>query len=77
MVQVRDIDSKEMPPENGDWVLVEKVGEKFTANGSVSGNMSATFFAPPAFDSIEEAIGASKSWAAENDVPVVYIRSSN
>lgn len=76
MVEVRDLRKDETLPDNGDWVLIEKVGERFTANGSVSGKRDATFFTPPAFQTEEAAIAASKAWAEANDVSVVYVRDA-
>jgi hypothetical protein len=62
IVEVRDIQSTETPPENADWVLVEKAGEKFVANGSASGINGATFYKPAAFDTVDDAIKSSLAW---------------
>jgi len=75
MVDVRDITHSEQPPENADCVVIDPTpGGKFVANGSASGKKSATFFKPPAFATLQQAIAASRQWAEENDVPVVYVR---
>lgn len=74
MVEVRDIQTNETPPENGDWVLIEKVGTKFVANGSAAGTRDVTFFKPGTFATADDAIAASVAWAVQNEVPVVYVR---
>ena len=74
MVQVRDIHEHEDPPKDADWVLIERAGSRFVANGSAAGKRDATVFRPPPFDTVEAAITASRAWAEANDVPIVYVR---
>lgn len=74
MVEVRDITAEENPPDNADWVLITRAGDVYSAIGSVAGRTDATFYTPQAFGSLEEALHAAKSWAANNNVPVVYVR---
>ena len=75
MVEVRNITNTENPPENADWVLIQKTtGGKYAASGSVAGKRDATFFTPRPYDTVAEAIRASKAWCETNDVPVVYVK---
>lgn len=74
MVEVRNIRKGEEPPKNADWVLIERAGARFVANGSAAGKRDVTFFRPPSFDTVEAAIAASCAWAEDNDVSVVYVR---
>jgi hypothetical protein len=77
MVEVQNISLNETPPEGTDCVVIENAGNKFVANGSVAGERVVTFFKPPPFESLGAAIEAASAWAEENDVPVVYVKSSN
>jgi hypothetical protein len=74
MVEVRDITKNEQPPAGADWVLIERVGERYRANGSAGGKSEATFYTPAPFNTLDTAITASSAWAEINDVPVIYVR---
>lgn len=76
MPDVREIDAHEKPPQDADWVLVERTPSgKFTANGSTGWAKGAAFFRPPNFETQVAAISAALAWADENGVPVVYVRA--
>jgi hypothetical protein len=77
MVEIRDIPSNELPPEDVDCVLIEKSGSKFMAKGSIGAPRDPTFYNPPAFPTLEAAIEASMAWATMNDVPFIYITGRN
>lgn len=74
MVEVRDIGRSDKPPEHAECVVIEKAGGRFVANGFSPRKRSGTFFSPPSFAALEEAISASVDWAAQHDVPVVYVK---
>jgi hypothetical protein len=74
MVEIRDITTDEQPPAGADWVLIERTGERYVANGSAAGKREATFYTPAPFDALDTAIKASSTWAEINDVPVIYVR---
>ncbi|WP_271899280.1 hypothetical protein [Candidatus Phyllobacterium onerii] len=76
MTELRDIDNLATPPEVGDWVLIERDGEKFIASGPVNGTRKASFFKPTPFDTLDQAVTASLVWAEQNEVPFVYIRAA-
>ncbi len=76
MVELRDIEYDEDPPENEDWVLISRAGEKFVASGSSAETHGATFYSPQPFDTLDEAVTASRDWAAHNDVGVIYVRGA-
>jgi hypothetical protein len=56
--------------------LIEKVDEKFVADGSVSAIDGPAYYQPEPFDTLDEAVTASLVWAEKNDVPFVYVRAS-
>ena len=74
MTEVRDIEVAATPPANEDWVLVERAGSKFAANGAVTAIDGMGVFKPEPFDTLDEAVTASLVWAEKNDVPYVYVR---
>ncbi|UXN67497.1 hypothetical protein N8E89_28795 (plasmid) [Phyllobacterium sp. A18/5-2] len=59
MTQVKDIDISATPPQNEDWVLIEKVDEKFVADGSVSAIDGPAYYQPEPFDTLDEAVTAA------------------
>jgi hypothetical protein len=76
MAEVREIEKEDALPE-GDWVLIESRGKwSYVAKGSAAGKNDATFFTPPGFTTLDDAINASLAWAELNEVPVVYVRKS-
>jgi hypothetical protein len=76
MVEVREIEKDEALPD-GEWVVIEPRGNwSYVANGSVGGKNEATFFTPPAFTTLDDAINASLIWAEQNEVSIVYVKKS-
>ena len=74
MVQFHDIASGEEPPKDAGWVLIERTVAGYVATGAAAGTQAATSIGASPFENVEAAIEASESWAAENGVPVVYVR---
>jgi hypothetical protein len=63
-------------PSKADHVLVEPLpGGKFTARGSVIASHRLAFFNPSPFNSLDEAIASSKSWAEVNNITVMYVKA--
>jgi hypothetical protein len=73
MVEVREIEKREIPPED-ICIVIEKAGGRFVANGFNPGKRSGSFYAPPAFKTLKAAISASVEWATRNNVPIVYLK---
>ena len=80
MVDVRIVDGQENPPDDADWILVERSpGGKFVASGSIrtSGvGASVPYFAPHVFLTEHAAISAAVTWATEHGYSAVYVRRS-
>jgi hypothetical protein len=74
MREVLIVSTKDKPPRDTNHVVIRRTPSgKFRADGSVAGEMSATFYAPPPFDTLESAIAHARHWADENGVPVVHV----
>ena len=74
MVEIRDITSGSIPPEDADCVIIEKAAGRFVVNGSSLGRRHGSFWTPPAFATLDAALEASVDWAGKNDVEVIYLR---
>ena len=83
MTEVREISKAGARPDDVDHVLIEPTSSgKFTANGSAThpdndsrklADKGATFYSPPAFETLEAAIASAKEWADKHNVPTVYV----
>lgn len=73
MVEIRGITAVENPSQDHVLIVCDPEG-KYIANGSVSGHMEATFWAPPPFDNFQVAIAQALAWAKANNVTYVYVR---
>jgi hypothetical protein len=73
VVEFRQIEPSAKLPFNADWVLIERARGKVAAKGSLARGRSATF-GPALFADLQSAIGASKVWAQENNVPIIYMK---
>jgi hypothetical protein len=73
LVEFRQIEQSATLPFNADWVLIERARGKVAAKGSLAGGRSATF-GPALFADLQSAMGASKVWAQENNVPIIYMK---
>jgi hypothetical protein len=74
MVDIRNIEKHETPPSGSSHVLIEKVSGRFRVIGFVAGKKEGTFFVPNLFDDLANAIAASRRWAEDEDVPVIYVK---
>lgn len=78
MVDVRIIDGQENPPDDADWILVERSpGGEFVASGSIRMNgvgPTVPYFAPHVFLTEHAAISAAVAWAKEHGFSAVYVR---
>jgi hypothetical protein len=73
MVDIREIALSVHPPSDGDWVLIEGFRGKFAAKGSLAKNDRVPF-GPSLFADLYSAMEASRVWAEENRVPVIYVK---
>jgi hypothetical protein len=73
LVEFRQIERSATPPLNADWVLIERARGRVAAKGALAGERGATF-GPALFADLHSAIGASKVWAEENNVPIIYMK---
>jgi hypothetical protein len=73
VIEFRQIEQSATLPFNADWVSIERGRGKVAAKGSLAGGRSATF-GPTLFADLQSAIGASKVWAEENNVPIIYMK---
>jgi hypothetical protein len=70
------IRKNENPPEDEDWVLLERTPSgKYVGRGSVAHRQSATFYRPAAEDR-EAAISRAIAWADSYGVLAIYVRDS-
>jgi hypothetical protein len=76
VVEVRNLGSNQAGPDGAAWVLIEKVGDKYSVTGRASQKAIDASFAPREFDTAEEAIKASVVWADLLGIPVLYVRDS-
>ena len=74
MVEVRELALGERPNGDADHILIEPTPSgQFAANGSAAGRRGVTFWSPPAFDSVDEAISQARIWADQNEVSLIYV----
>lgn len=63
-------------PSVASHLLIEPMpGGKFSVRGSAIHPHRVAYFNPSPFGALDEAIASSKSWAEENGVPVIYVKS--
>ena len=74
MVEVRNLQGDKVEPRGVSWVLIEKFGENFTVCGKAQGKAIDASFAPRGFDTAEQAIKASVTWADLLGIPIIYVR---
>jgi hypothetical protein len=75
---VKNLRETESPPNDQDWVLVERDSSgQYAGSGSVATHSrGATFYVPdPAMEGdLEAALSKARSWAEEHGVGTVYVR---
>jgi hypothetical protein len=76
MAEVQNIAKGASPPEDQPRIVIEHAGGRFVANGFSPGKAPGAFWAPPAFESLEDAIEASIAWADQNNVATVYVKGT-
>jgi hypothetical protein len=65
-------------PSKANYVLVEPLpGGQFTARGSATTSHRLAFFNPSPFGTLNDAIASAKTWAEENNVPVIYVKTGS
>jgi hypothetical protein len=74
VVEVRNLHDNDGEPKETSWVLIEKMGENFSVTGKAQGKTIDASFAPRGFDTAEQAIKASVTWADLLGIPVIYVR---
>ncbi len=78
MVDVRIVNGEGSPPDDADWILVERsAGGEFVASGSIRMNgvgASVPYFAPQVFLTEHAALSAAVAWATEHGYSAVYVR---
>ena len=74
MVEVRNLQDSEKEPQGASWVLIEKTGDHFAVCGRAQGQAIDASFAPRGFDTAEQAIKASVTWADLLGIPVIYVK---
>lgn len=73
MIEFRQIERSATPPLNANWVLIERARGRVAAKGSLAWDRGGAF-GPALFADLHAAIGASKTWAEENNLPVIYMK---
>jgi hypothetical protein len=74
VVEVRNLQDNEIEPRGASWVLIEKMGGNFAVSGKAQGKAIDASFAPRGFDTAEQAIKASVTWADLLGIPIIYVR---
>jgi hypothetical protein len=74
VVEVRNLQDSESEPQGTSWVLIEKMGDNFAVCGRAQGKAIDASFAPRGFDTAEQAIKASVTWADLLGIPVIYVK---
>jgi hypothetical protein len=74
VVKVRNLQDDAVEPRGVSRVLIEKLGENCTVCGKAQGKAIDASFAPRGFDTAEQAIKASVTWADLLGIPIVYLR---
>jgi hypothetical protein len=74
VVEVRNLQGDVGEPKGGSWVLIEKMGDNFSVSGKAQGKTIDASFAPRGFDTAEQAIKASVTWADLLGIPVIYVK---